>query len=291
MDELEQIKMKQTQRSAKSIFEYTDYRRFLSDTYLFGKAKNRSFSFRYFSRITGFQSSNYLMLVMKGLRNLSVDGAEKIAKGLKLNREETVFFVNLVQLNQSKTAEDRQTYAERLMRSKAFKKLHPLKETQYNYYAQWYYILVRELVGLPDFKEDFGWISKHTIPSLTAAEAGRAIEELLKLGLLKRDSQGRLRQSEAKLATADEVTAAPVANYHREMMKKAAESIDTIDRSKREISSVTFLASKESVNKVKEMIQVFRKEVTQVLSEGKRPDTIYQLNFQLFPLADVGEES
>jgi uncharacterized protein (TIGR02147 family) len=272
-----------------SIYDYGNFRDFLRDTYLRAKATNRKFSFRYFARIAGFSSSNFLMLVMNGRRNLSPESAGQIARGLKLNKEETEFFANLVRLNQAKAAEDRQLYAQALVRSRTFKKLHPLKESQFNYYKHWYFVLVRELVGLPGFKEDPEWISARTIPQITPAEARRAIEELLALGLIKRGPRGRLVQSEAKITTSDEVASGSIAHFHREMMKRAAEAIDAVPRENREVSSVTFLTSRESARKVKEMIQNFRKEIVQVLSGAETPDCVYQLNFQLFPLAKTDD--
>lgn len=269
------------------VYDFSNYREFLKSYFQAAKARDRKFSFRYFARITGFSSSNFLMLVMNGKRNISMDSAEKIAGALKLNKEETIFFRNLVMLNQSRTAEGRQIFAEELLRSRAFKKLHPLKEAQFNYFSHWYYVMVRELVGLPEFKEDPQWIADNTVFKISPAEAKRALEELHRLGLIERNSSGRLIQSQRRLTTGDEVTSSSVAQFHREMMKRASESIDVVSRDHRDISSVTLLTSRESAGKVKEMIQKFRKDVMRVLAEADRANAVYQLNFQLFPLIEL----
>src|ERR1700722_999673 len=97
--------------SKKSIFEYDNYRDFLRDYYLSAKAENKNFSFRYFSRIAGYKSSNFLNLVMKGKSNISLESIGKLTEAMKLNKEESVFFRNLVHFNQSDNSEDKQTFS------------------------------------------------------------------------------------------------------------------------------------------------------------------------------------
>jgi hypothetical protein len=47
-----------------------------------------------------------------------------------------------------------------------------------------------------------------------------------------------------------------VAQFHREMMKRAMESIDNINREKREISSLTMGVSEKTAKKVKERMSL-----------------------------------
>jgi uncharacterized protein (TIGR02147 family) len=276
-------------RFKKPIFEYDNYREFLKDAYDHLKSENSNFSFRYFSRVAGFKSPNILKLVMDGDRNLAPESIDQFAKGFKLNKEESHFFRNLVLLNQSKTSEQKQQYAEEIMKSRAYKKTHPLKESQYNFFGRWYSVLVRELVGLPAFKEDYDWIASQIQPSISAAEARRVVEELITLGLLIRDEQGQLKQNSKNVGTPDEVTSSVIANCHRELMKRASESIDTVPREKRDISALTFTVSEPTAAKIKEIIQKVRKEIMELAAHDGSPDSIYQLNFQLFPLVQTRE--
>lgn len=276
----------------KTIFEYDNFRTYLKDVYEESKARDKKFSFRYFARIAGLKSPSSLKRVMDGERNLTRDGIERFSKALKLNKEEALFFKNLVFLNQATTVDQRQLYAKEILRGSTFRKIHPLMESQYNYYAHWYFIPIREMVALPGFQEDPDWIAKRLRPMVTPAEVKRALDILLKLGLLERDPEGKLVQAAGIVSTPDEVSSAFVAQYHREMSKKASQSIDLISREKREISSMTMGMSLETAKKIKEMIQNFRKEIIEVVVRDQGADTVYQLNFHLFPLAELlGEEN
>jgi uncharacterized protein (TIGR02147 family) len=228
---------------------------------------------------------------MDGDRNLAPESIDQFAKAFKLNKEESHFFRNLVLLNQSKTSEQKQVFAQEIMKSRAYKKTHPLKESQYNFFGRWYSVLVRELVGMPAFREDYEWIASQIQHGITAAEARRVIEELVTLGLLSRDEKGKLKQSSKNVGTPDEVTSSVIANCHRELMKRASESIDTVPREKRDISALTFTVSEETAAKIKEIIQKVRKDIMELAAHDASPDSIYQLNFQLFPLVRLPGEN
>ncbi|MGZ3743128.1 MAG: TIGR02147 family protein [Pseudobdellovibrionaceae bacterium] len=271
-------------QNKKTIFEYTDFREYLNEKWKILKQENPKFSLRYFARVAGFKSHNFLKHVLSGKSRLSEESIEKFAKALKLNREESLFFKNLVLFNQAVDSTEKHTYARELTQSKTYRKIFPLAEAQFNYFTHWYLIPIREFVKLPQFKEDYQWIAQSLTPKITPAEAEKAVEELLQLGLLERNSSGELSQKNAFISTANEVGSKVVAQYHREMLKRAAESIDLIPREKRDISNMTVTVSEEMATKLKEKIQNFRKEVIEMVAHDNKPNSVYQLNFQIFPI-------
>lgn len=271
-----------------NIFEYDNYRTFLKDLYDALKGSQPSFSFRYFSNKAGFRSPNFLKLVMEGKRNVSPTSIEKFSQALDLNKEETIFFRNLVLLNQAATVEERKFYAEQLMRSRFYRKVHPLKQAQYDYYSKWYSIPIRELVGVTGFREDPDWVAHQLIPPITASEAKNALEELEQLGLIRREN-GKLVQTDAFVSTGDEVSSGSVALFHKEMMQKGAESIDRFPAPEREISSVTVGVSVKAAMQMKDLVQRFRRELLTIASQSDKTQSVYQVNFQLFPLSKIEE--
>jgi uncharacterized protein (TIGR02147 family) len=274
-------------KARKTVFEYDNYRTFLRDFYLQEKAVNPRFSLRFFSKAAGFKSHSVLKLVMEGERDIAPESIAKFSKALKLNKEESVFFRNLVLFNQSKSADEKQGYALEMIRSRKFKLIYPMKESQYYFYANWYLTPLRELVTLPNFQEDPSWISEMMAPRITPQEAASGIQELIKMGLLKRDARGKLLQTDAIISTADEVTSSAVVQYHKQMMTLASESIERFPREARDISAQAFGISERNALEIKEMIQKFRKDVMEVVARDQVPELIYQLNYQLFPLTNL----
>jgi uncharacterized protein (TIGR02147 family) len=267
------------------VFEYDNYRAYLRDLYGFYKKTKPHFSYRYFSQKAGFRSPNFLKLVIEGKRNLSPESIERFTSALKLNKKETEFFRILVHLNQARTIGEKKLYAEKLMQFRSFRYIHPLRQDQYRYYAEWYNIPIRELTILPEFSEDPGWIARSLLPPISPQQAQKALDLLLQLGLLERDESGRLVQADAFISTGDEVTSASVANYHREMIQKGSEALDRFPGQDRDISSVTMALSESSFQEIKSLIQRFRKELLAIADQDRHPEGVYQVNFQLFPLA------
>jgi uncharacterized protein (TIGR02147 family) len=270
------------------IYEYDNFREFLRDFCAHAKAKDKKYSLRYFSRLAGFVSPSHLKRVIDGERNLSSEAITKFSKVLKLNKRQSFFFQNLTLFNQAKTNSERETYARELLKSRNFREARPLSQLQFQYFAHWYFVPVRELAALSDFREDPTWIADAIRPRITPNEAARALRELEKLGLLVRNTSGELIQSATDLIRPDSFTASFYVRYHKDMIQRGAESIELISREKRDISTVSFALSTSALVKIKEMIGRLREEVLAVAAQDSDSNSIYQLNLQLFPIAETG---
>lgn len=279
-----------TKTEKPDILEYGSYRKYLRDTYSYLKVEKPQFSFRFFSRMAGFNSPNFLKLVMEEQRNLSAESVEKFIKALKLTGKEATHFRQLVLLEQSESLEEKKIYAEQLIKSRNYKKLKPLSEKEFAYYSNWYYIPIREMVALPNFQEDPKWIAEQLVPKISTVQAKQALHDLLQLELLTRDANGKLKQTQTIVSTGDSITATSVINFHQIMAKLGGESIPRHHHTKRDISSVTVTLSKNSFEEMKKLVQNFRRELLDLAEKDPHPEEVYQLNFHFFPLTKIKKE-
>lgn len=264
------------------MFKYRDYRLFLADYYEARKAKG--FSYRAFSQAAGLGAPNYLKLVIEGQRNLAPEMAERFAAACALSNEAADYFAALVQFNQAKGAAERnETYA-RLRAFRRYRKAQKLDVAEAAYHSTWYLPAIRELVLSPEFKEEPEWIAAMLRPSIKPSEAAQALQVLLSLGLLSRAEDGTLIQQQRVLSTGPETTGLHIANYHVEMMQRAAQSIDLIARTERDISSLTLCLGRDALSQLKLRLQEFRRELVALADSEGSPTQVVQLNLQLFPL-------
>ncbi len=266
-----------------SIYEYTDYRKFLSDWCTHQRERSRVFSFRNFAKQAGLSSSGFLKMVMDGKRNLAPDTVKRFAKVLKLRAGEARFFEDLVNFNQARTNEEKNVFYKKIARNRRFRKAHHLTRDRFEYLGKWYYAAIREMIDIPNFNDDPAWIAKKLKPSITKTEAEAAIETLIRLGFVERNAEGRL-------VTTDEGISLAAANFHREMIKRAYEALSLHKAKDRNISSLTVAMSKESFAKLKQRLHDFRKEVLALVEAGGAPEEVYQINFQLFGLTEGNDE-
>ena len=268
-----------------NIFEYSDYRQYLSDVYTYFKKTRPSFSYRYFSKKAGFSAPNFLKLVTEGKRSLTLKCIPKFAKALGINKQEAEFFRSLALFNQAKNSDEKTQYYQEMIKCRRFREINQLSKEVFRYYSNWYNIAIREMVNLPQFKEDPEWIASHVFPSIKPKQAQQALGLLLKLGMLKKDKKKKLVQSDPIVTTGPEVRSVAVANFHRSMLKLADKVLDDVPSLQRDISAVTIGVAKGQLPQIKNMIGQFRKElITTLRSSGGKPDEIYQLNIQLFPI-------
>lgn len=270
------------------LFTYLDYRKYLADSFEEMKVAHPGFSHRAFARMAGFRSSNFLMLVMQGKRNLSGTGIQKVSRALKLKKKEIQFFENLVRFNQSKTDAEKNLYYERIASNRKYAEARRLEKGQFEYYSRWFIPVIREMVLLDEFNEDPAWIAARLSPTITPREAKAALALLLDIGLLARDDKGRLVQNERHIASGDEVSSLAMTNFQREMIERAAESIDATPPDRREVGSVTFAVSRDKLVEAKRMIRDFRSKLSGFLAEDEGDaDAVYQFNLQLFNVSKV----
>jgi uncharacterized protein (TIGR02147 family) len=268
------------------VFDYLDYRAFLRDYYLAQKERGRGFSYRAFSRRAGLRSPNYLKLVIDGDRSLSSEMAGRFAQACGLEGEAAAYFVDLVQFNQAETAAERNAAYERLTSFKRYRKVHRLELAQAAYHSTWYLPAIRELAARKDFRADPAWIAARLRPTITPADAKRALEVLFELGLLVEDRRGRVKQGESLVSTGPETKGLHVGNYHRTMMARAAASIDEWPAAHRDISSLTLCMGPDGLRRLKDRIARFRRELLELSDLETDPREVVQVNFQLFPLTD-----
>ena len=109
---------------------------------------------------------------------------------------------------------------------------------------------------------------------------------LFSLGLLVRDpSSGRVLRGEPTLTTEHEVRSLGAAAFHRQMMERAAESLETVPSALRDLAALTVCISPATAARVKERIHQFREALTELCDSDTAGAVVYQLNVQWFPLS------
>lgn len=270
------------------IFEYVDYRQYLRDYYSAAKKNLPAFSYRYFARRADISSPSFLRHVMRGERNL--EGAvDNFAKGLELDEEEHEFFAALVAFDQADDPRAKTEAFERVSATRRFRDARRLESGMFDYLSHWYFPAIRELVARDDFRPDPEWVASQLVPQISASEAVEAIDTLLDLGFLERTANGGLTRGEPTIATHHEVRSLAIANYHRQMLGLAGESIERIAREHRDLGAMTSCVSVETLNEIKRRIHAFREVVLELCDADTKNEVVVQFNSQLFPLSTFTE--
>jgi uncharacterized protein (TIGR02147 family) len=275
-----------------NLFDFLSYRAFLRAYYERAKERPAGFSFRAFSKQAGLSSPNFFKLVIDGERNLGHETVHKLAEALGFDGEERAFFADLVAFEQAADSTEKNRAFERLAASRRFKVARRIDGLVHEYLSSWIHPAIRELVARPDFHEDASWVAGMLRPSITPRQAQQSLSLLLNLGLLVRDTEtNKLALGEPTLTTEHEVQALGAANFHRQMLARASDSIDTVPSALRDLAALTVCVSPSTAAEVKRRIHQFRESLTELCDSEPAPQTVYQLNIQWFPLTQTAEDT
>ena len=267
-----------------SIFTYLNYRTFLHDMFLYKKGTTSSFSYRYFSKLAGFSSPNFLQLVVNGTRNLTITSIAQVAKGFKLKKPEREFFELLVFMNQASDHAEKDRHYRKMISLKAQGSLKKLETAQYEYFSKWYFPVLRELVCFGDRQQTPEQLAGHLIPGVTVKEVETALARLTELGLIRKNDAGTFEQSDRIISTGPEVKSLLIANFHREMIAKGEQSISRFPANERDITALTFSFKQSKLPALKQKIAEFRQELLKEFAGDEDTDQVMQINIQAFPL-------
>jgi uncharacterized protein (TIGR02147 family) len=272
-----------------SVFDYSDYRKYLSDFYALHKAKTPSFSYQVFAQRAGFRDKGFFHSVIHGSKNMSKSSIVKVSLALGHSSKEADFFENLVFLNQAKSLKEKNYYFERLNAMKRIGgRAHgilQLQREQYELCAVWYHGVIRSLIDMNPFRGDFDALAKQVFPPITQRQAKQSVELLEKLGLVRKDEGGVYYVNQRHLTTGNEIRSLAALNYHKSMTSLAERAITNLAADERNITGLTMGISRETFKKLSQEIRAFRARIVEIANNDPSADTVYQLNFHLFPLS------
>jgi uncharacterized protein (TIGR02147 family) len=266
------------------VFDYLDYREYLADHHTHQAATRAGYSYRQFAARARLGSPNYLKLVIEGRRNLSDAMAERFGETCGLAGDDLRYFCTLVRFNQADATEAKAELRGELVSFSRFRTVQQLATDQFSYFSHWFIPAVRELIACAGFRNDPGWIASVLRPAVTVAKVRRTLEVLLNLKLV-REHRRTLVHADPLVTSGLEAPGDLLANYHREMMRMGAESIDRFPRHMRDVSSITFAVGPDGLRDVKERVQRFRREILELSGREATHTQVVQLNLQLFPLS------
>jgi uncharacterized protein (TIGR02147 family) len=176
-----------------SIFDYSDYRKFIHDFQQMRSGLNSAFSYRYLAKKASINSSSFYPQIIKGKRNLTKNTILKTCIALNLKNQEAEYFEALVFFNQAETIKEKNFYFDKLIEKQKLRNVKKVQDDQYDYFSAWYHCIIREAVVMLDWKGDYKVLAQYLHPAITEKQAQESVSLLLELGFIKRRANGLSR--------------------------------------------------------------------------------------------------
>src|SRR5512133_3982561 len=220
-----------------SVFDYTDYRLFLEDSYKFFKVTNHFFSYRYIAQYTGASSPGWFPNLLRGRINLTSSYIVKIIQLLKMSSRESEYFELLVSFNQAGNPDEKDHYLEKL---NSILEIEPVlvQAKDFEYLSKWYISAIRELLLVNKLRDNCEKIASMIVPPLSTDEAREAVDILTKTSLVRSDIHGYLVPRNTTRKKDPSVKSNLWKTFMKEKINLGAESIDRFPKDQRDISEV-----------------------------------------------------
>lgn len=272
------------------ITDYLDYRIFLHDYYEEQKAIS-SFSWRSFSKLAGFSSSAYLKLVCDGKTRLSKVGAVRVAAGLKFSKIQTEYFCTLVHYCDSDNAVEKKADLKRLQDIAKNSKVRIVGSDACKYFESWWNPVLRELVTLMPGATALQ-ISNMLYGGVTRVDVQETLDFLVEAGFLMRVSTNTYEQTDMAISGASDAIPKAIRSMHKHMAILAANMIDSLPKSERNVSGLTIAANKHTYERVVNELNICRKKIASIVTNAEDANRIYRVNLQMFPVTkEITDES
>jgi uncharacterized protein (TIGR02147 family) len=277
-----------------NVFEYTDFRKYLSDFYDDKKKGNPRFSYQVIANKAGIKNKGFIYNIINGHKILSKSNIFKLSRALGHNRHEAEYFEHCVAFNQTSDATERKNILEKMTGIKDVGKgaggAQLLRRDQYEFVSNWRHVAVRSIIGMYGFNGDYKKLARMVNPPITVPQAKHSVQLLEKLGLIKKGKDNDFTIAENGLTTGTDVMNVAFQNFHLDCADLAKRAIAVYPLSMRDMTGLTLGISRESYERIRKEIRIFQDAVMDIANADQASDRVYQLNFHFFPLSDIPSE-
>lgn len=268
---------------APPVFDYLNYHAFLKVLYDFRKARNPYFSYRYLGKVLGLDAG-FLVKVLQGKLALPIKCLPALTKLCGYGGREAEYLKALVLYGRAKTPKDIKAHFEAMIALRT-EEPRTVEMSQYSFYQKWHHSALHCLLMFHDFQGDFKALAASLTPPITVKEAKESVQLLQELGFVRKGPDGRHHVTDARLTTGEKWQSVAIRNFQEECWRLAGESWARHAKEIRDMSTVTITLNSRNLEEVKARIKELRQGLLHLASEGETPDSVYQVNIQVFPLA------
>lgn len=269
-----------------NIYDYSDYRKFLQEFYELEKSLDPTFSYRIFAAAIDIDAS-LLVKILQGKRHVSAKNIEAFVQFFHFKEGKAEYFREMVAYGKAKNDEQVRKHFETLQKMRP-SSCRELDEARYRYFQQWFYPMIRSALDVFDYRgpEHAAALGDCCIPKISASQVENAVDALSQLGLAHKRKDGRIVPTDAHLKTKEHWLSASISDYQKSIAELALRSIAETPKEERDISTLTMALDSTQIQRIRDIIAEARKSIVNVANSmpSQICDSVYQLNFQLFPM-------
>ncbi|MBQ3715780.1 MAG: TIGR02147 family protein [Fibrobacter sp.] len=264
------------------IFQFTSFRKYLDEYQAARVQTDPDFTRAGACVLLGLpKTRSYYNDIIKG-KKLSTRMIPKFVEVLGLNKKEAKYFETMVNMDQAKTATERNAFFEELL------KQHPdshriLNEDAYEYYNHWYNSVLFTALEVVDVSDDLEPIQKLIFPKVSVGTLKRSLELLERLGFVRKNENGFWKSCRDAVSSGDYNNSDLVRQYQLQSFELSKQALLASDGRSSDMATFTFSVSDDAFKAIAKEIQGLKARVRKIIMLDKKKATgVHQLNVHLF---------
>ena len=264
------------------IFQFTNFRKYLDEYQAARVQTDPEFTRAGACALLGLpKTRSYYNDIVKG-KKLSGRMIPKFVEVLGLNKKEARYFETMVNMDQAKTATERNAFFEDLL------KQHPdsnriLNEDAYEYYNHWYNSVLFTALEVVDVSDDLEPIQKLISPKVSVGTLKRSLELLERLGFVRKNENGFWKSCRDSVSSGTYNNSDLVRQYQLQCFELSKQALLAGDESSSDMATFTFSVSDDAFKAIAKEIQGLKAKVRKIIMLDKKKATgVHQLNIHLF---------
>jgi uncharacterized protein (TIGR02147 family) len=275
------------QNSFPSIFDYSNPQIFLSEMMTAHQKIDPSFSIRRWAKEMGV-SHTLLAMFLQGKRDIKLKHVEYLTRSITLTTSEKLYLQALIEFNSAETAE------QKVLLQTWLSELHPggnkraIEFSAFRVISDWIHFAILALCSHPFGKPNSTQIEDNFKHKVDPRSVQNAINRLIELNLLKKDTDGTFHTLPEGLSSINDENNLGVQEYHRQVSDLAKMALVEQDPLEREFQGIALLVPHQKRALAKQLIRRFRDQFCKSMKlEEDQPSEAYQLNLQFFRLSNI----
>ena len=154
----------------------------------------------------------------------------------------------------------------------------------YYYYKNWYNSVIRALLNIHNYADEYALLAKQVYPPITQKQAAESIKLMLELKLIKKNKSGFYKPVDKVLFASDSIKSELLKLYQLNCIDIAKDVFFSNTVSSQKVVTKMISISKEGYKRIEKKVSKTSSEINSIIHKDEnKADRIYQLNIILVP--------
>jgi uncharacterized protein (TIGR02147 family) len=268
-----------------NIYEYIDYKKYLSDWRKAEKERNPGLTHEYLCHVLGQKNRSYFNDLEMGRKFIGPEVLERLTKLLELDGRPAKYFRALIGYGQPTTFQEKEFWFEQIVEMNNTPKKIIEKET-FQYFKEWWHAVVRSVLDTCKIDTNYVKLSSLLYGRINPRQAEESILLLSHLGLIEKGIDGFWTPTDKVITTGDNVKDECMKHYqitnHDILRKILEEDVPGTHDS----SQLTLSVTKKGLERIINRIRHLRSEIISIAHKDEgQADGVYQIAIHAYPVS------